>query len=131
MATDRISSTASLVERMRALASERTRETGRGGVAGSQQNADKNPAGVQSKEPAEALRHRLRDLLKTTDQTDVKAAAQARDSAVREILLWEFGSDFRTDSQFLPMVDAITKTLDADPGFTARFGELVEGLKST
>jgi len=131
MATDRVSSTASLVERMRALASERARENGRGEAPGSKRGAGKSPSGVQSKEPAEALRHRLRDLLKATDQTDLKTATQARDSAVREILLWEFGSDFRTDSQFLPMVEAIGKTLDADPGFTARFSELVEGLKST
>jgi hypothetical protein len=48
---------------------------------------------------------------------------------VREILLWEFGSDFRTDSQFLPMVEAIGKTLDVDPAFQQRFVELMADLR--
>ena len=129
MTTDRISSTSSLVERMRALASERTRESGRGGPANTNQNASKEPTAPQAKEPAEALRQRLQNLLVKADPSDVKALAQARERAVREILLWEFGGEFRNDSQFLPMVDAITQTLDADPGFAARFGDLIDGLK--
>jgi hypothetical protein len=48
---------------------------------------------------------------------------------VREILLWEFGTDFRTDAQFVPMVDAISATLNADPQYQQRFIDLINDLR--
>jgi hypothetical protein len=55
---------------------------------------------------------------------------EAREPALREILLWEFGSDFRQDAQFLPIVDAVKSVLDTDPQFQRRFVELVRELKA-
>ncbi|MGC1548098.1 MAG: hypothetical protein WA777_06180 [Rhodanobacter sp.] len=128
MSTDRISPSSSLVEALRTIARERTRETGKSvstGGAGSNENA----APVEAKHQAAALRQRLRDLVAGVDSKDPESIAQVRDTALREILLWEFGSDFRKDSQFLPMVDAIGKTLDTDPRFGQRFAELIADLQ--
>jgi len=63
------------------------------------------------------------------DVSDAQSVHDARAPALREILLWEFGSDFRRDAQFLPMVDAIGHALDADPGFQQRFVDLIAGLQ--
>ena len=60
---------------------------------------------------------------------DPQSLADARTPVLCEILLCEFGSDFRNDSQFLPMVSAINSALDADPGLQQRFVDLMAGLQ--
>lgn len=128
MVTNRITPSSSLLETLRALARERTNDAQR-----STQTSQSDPSGKQKpvtpKHDVQALRRRLRDLATQADLTDTQSTQQARNHAVREILLWEFGSDFRTDSQFLPMLDAIGKTLDADPTFQQRFIDLITDLR--
>jgi hypothetical protein len=128
MATNRISPSSSLVEALRALARERTGDTPRSTQPGQPDPNDK-PRPVAAKHDVQALRQRLRDVATQVDLTDAQSMLQARSHTLREILLWEFGSDFRTDSQFLPMVDAIGKTLDADPAFQQRFNDLMVDLR--
>ena len=77
------------------------------------------------------LRQRLHTLVAHVNVADAQALADAREPALREISLWEFGSDFRKDSQFLPMVDAINRTLDADPRFQQRFADMISGLQKS
>ena len=125
---DRISSSSSLIETMRALARDRARGTGRdSGVI----RTDSPPMKPRAPTPhsVEELRQRLHNLVAHVNVTDAQSLADAHEPALREILLWEFGSDFRKDSQFLPMVDAIGRTLDADPRFQQRFADMVAGLQ--
>jgi hypothetical protein len=76
------------------------------------------------------LRSKLQHVLADVDTSDEQSMHEAREPALREILLWEFGSDFRQDAQFLPIVDAVKSVLDTDPQFQERFVELVRGLKA-
>jgi hypothetical protein len=130
MSTNRISPSSSLVETLRTLARERTREADRDLSTGGT-GSNENPSPIEAKHQAAVLRRRLRDLVTGIDYKDPESVAHVRDTAVREILLWEFGSDFRKDSQFLPMVEAIGKTLDTDPHFGQRFAELIADLQKT
>ena len=129
MPTDRISSSSSLIETMRAIARDRATSAQRGGktpVVGS--SSGETAAATGTRQIGE-LRQRLHQLATKVDIDDRQSLADARAPALCEILLWEFGSDFRKDSQFLPMVDAISNVLDADPGFQQRFAELIAGLQ--
>lgn len=130
MAPNRITPSSSLLETLRALALERTKDTTRGARTGKSAPKDKQNA-VAGKHDVQALRQRLRDLATEADLSDKQSLLLARNHALREILLWEFGADFRTDSQFLPMVDAIGKTIDADPGLQQRFVDLITDLRKS
>lgn len=75
------------------------------------------------------IRQRLSDLTKDVNLADAHDLLQVRENVVREVLLWEFGDDFRFDSQFSPMVDAISKAMDAAPAFQQRFIDLIIDLR--
>jgi hypothetical protein len=45
------------------------------------------------------LRRRLRELATRVDLDDAQSLVDTRKPALREILLWEFGSDFRKDAK--------------------------------
>jgi hypothetical protein len=129
MSTDRISSSSSLIETMRALARDRAAGTQRGGKTPTVgPSPGETPATADTRQIGE-LRQRLRELATQVDVNDAQSLVDARKPALREILLWEFGSDFRKDAQFLPMVDAVNSALDADPRFQQRFVELIAGLR--
>jgi hypothetical protein len=128
MSPNRITPSSSLLETLRALALERSQDTQRSTRTGKSDPKHKQNA-VSAKHDVQALRQRLRDLATDTDFADAQSMQQARNRALREILLWEFGADFRTDSQFLPMVDAIGKTIDADQGLQQRFVDLMVDLR--
>jgi hypothetical protein len=124
MSTDRISPSASLVETLRALTQGRTQDTQRSLAS------DKPDAGrITPKHDVQMLRQRLRELAAEADLADEQSMRQARTQVLREILLWEFGGEFRKDSQFTPMVEAIGKTLDADPAFQQRFVDLMVDMR--
>jgi hypothetical protein len=129
MPTDRISSSSSLLETLRALARDRARGVGTHSGVAAKESAGELPRPVPHS--VDELRQRLHTLVSHVDVADAKSLAEAREPALREILLWEFGSDFRKDSQFLPMVDAISQTLDADPRFQQRFADMVAGLQKS
>ncbi|MGS1125914.1 hypothetical protein ACVCL3_02860 [Rhodanobacter sp. UC4437_H4] len=131
MPTDRISPPSSLIETMRAMARDRASGARHGGKTHAT-----NPSPTESSAPAHArqigeLQSRLRELARNVDIADPRSLAEARAPVLREILLWEFGSDFRNDSQFLPMVDAINSSLDRDASLQQRFAELIAGLQKT
>jgi hypothetical protein len=128
MPTNRITTSSSLVDTLRALASDRSKEAQRTART-AQTRPDGKTDKVIAKHDAQALRQRLRDAVEGVDVSDQQSLAQARVGVVREILLWEFESDFRTDAQFLPMVDAIGTALDADPQSQQRFASLIADLR--
>lgn len=125
MSPDRISPSSSLAETLRALARDRVRD----GRKIESKSPDAAHARVEKQEGIEPLRQRLRELASNIDVSDPKAVAGIRDSALREILLWEFGGDFRKDSQFQPMVEAIGKAMDNDTKYRQRFTALLAELQ--
>jgi hypothetical protein len=131
MPTDRVSPSSSLIETMRAIARDSASVACHGGKTHAA-----NPSPGESSAPANArqigqLQSRLRELARKVDIADPRSLAEARAPALREILLWEFGGDFRNDSQFLPMVDSINSALDRDPGLQQRFIDLIAGLQKS
>lgn len=128
MPSNRITPSSSLLETLRALALERTPEAQRGSQADKSKRKDGQRA-VASRHDVQALHQRLHGLVADARLTDKPSMLQMRTHVLREILLWEFGSDFRKDSQFLPMVDAIGNAIDGDPGLQQRFEELIADLR--
>jgi hypothetical protein len=129
MPADRISSSSSLIETMRAIARDRAAGTQRGSKTPVVSSSSGETAATTGTRQIGELRQRLRELATQVDIDDSQSLADARAPALREILLWEFGSDFRKDAQFLPMVDAVNNALDIDPRFQQRFAELIAGLQ--
>ncbi|MDE3073218.1 MAG: hypothetical protein KGJ63_10830 [Pseudomonadota bacterium] len=129
MSTDRISSSSALIETMRAMARDRAAGTQRGGKTPAVGPSPDKTAAPASAHPIGELRRRLRELAAGVDVDDTQSVLDARAPALREILLWEFGSDFRQDAQFLPMVDAISTALDSAPHLQQRFVELLAELR--
>lgn len=126
MPTDRITRPTSPIETIRALARERTARA-TGSTSAAEQSRPRAPVEQRS---LEDLRGRLRQIFERVDTHDPQSLISIREPVLREILLWEFGSDFRQDAEFLPMVDAIGKMLDVDPQFHQRFAALVTTLQA-
>ena len=123
--SNRITPGSSLLETMRALAQG---ERSTAGAVGSLANATPNTETSRAK-PASELRQRLRKLVATVNPDDRQATDQIREAALREIILWEFGSDFRQNAQFQPMIERINQAMDIDERFHAQFVEMIRGLK--
>lgn len=70
------------------------------------------------------LRTRLQALVQALDPDDPADLRKARRGLVQEILLWEFGPEFRQDAEFAAMIDSVERALDTDP----RSGERLQGL---
>jgi hypothetical protein len=130
MSPNRITRSSSLLETLRALAHQRSSETSR------QSSTDQTQESRAQELPAnqhdvQALRQQLRDVAAAIDPSDAQSALRAREAALRDILLWEFGSEFRNDPQFLPMIEAIGKTLDGNPEFQQQFTDLMTELRKS
>ena len=76
-----------------------------------------------------ALRQKLSATLDGVDPDDEQAVAKARRPVLQEIVLWEFGSDFRQHREFVPMLDTIERSFEADPIASKRFATLIRDLK--
>lgn len=128
MPADRISSPSTVVNALRAIAHERSH-----GVQRNATSVDTGTKGqtapITAEQKLQALRQRLHNLIIKADPEDTASVAESRNTAIREILLWEFGSKFRTDSQFLPMVDAIGKAFDTDPALQKQFTAWIADLR--
>lgn len=48
---------------------------------------------------------------------------------LQEIILWEFGSDFRQHPEFAGMVEEVDQALDVDPRARERLARLVRQLQ--
>ena len=126
MPADRITPGSSLLETMRALAQGKAGSATAPAAATSVKN---DPAPVIARHSTAQLRQRLRALLADTDPDDDDAMQSVRQPVLREIILWEFGGDFRQSTHFQPMVERINQTIDMDERFRSQFVEMVRGLK--
>lgn len=125
MPINRITPPSSLLDTMRALARDRARQ------AGDSKSATTSST-RQAAEPVHslgALRQRLQPLLAQVDLSNPQAVANARTPALHEILLWEFGPDFRRDPHFQPLTESIGSAIDGDPRLQQQFVELIMGLQ--
>lgn len=126
MSSDRITPGSSLLETMRALAQGKAGSTAASEAAASVRN-EQDPK--VSRHSTAQLRQRLRSLLGGVDPDDDQAMQSVREPVLREIVLWEFGSDFRQSTHFQPMVERINQAIDIDERFRSQFVEMVRGLK--
>lgn len=124
---DRISPTTSLAETLRALARNRVGSTRPSPAEHDAMTRDR--LDIEANQGIEPLRQRLMALVRNLDTSDPDAVASVRDSALQEIVLWEFGSDFRQDAQFRPMLDAIGKAMENDEAYHAQFTRLLSQLQ--
>lgn len=122
--TDRISPSTSMLELVRALG---VAWGGSAGKARSPQSASQR-SGTAAAHDLTVLRQRLAALLASTDPDDEQAAAGIRRPLLQEIVLWEFGSDFRRDPEFAPMLDGIEQAFVADPRSAERLSRLIRHL---
>lgn len=124
--TDRVRSSGSLLDSLRAIAIERA---GRTGSVGTPLPATRQ--GSQTRIPAHdraILRRQLQALVAQADLSAPDAMQRLRTPIIREILLWEFGTPFRTHPEFLDMADAVDKAIAADPGLQGRLQALIRDL---
>jgi hypothetical protein len=126
MSSDRITPGSSLLETMRALAQGKAGSTTAPEAATPAKN-EQDPK--VSRHSTAQLRQRLRSLLAGVDPDDDQAMQTVREPVLREIVLWEFGSDFRQSTHFQPMVERINQAIDIDERFRSQFVEMVRGLK--
>lgn len=124
MNAGRISQPSSMLELVRALASARKEAAQNAGVANA---TAQEPGGPVRDLPA--LRQKLSAMLDGLDIDDEQAVAKARRPVLQEIVLWEFGNDFRQHPEFAPMLETIERAFVTDPKAPARFAALVRDLK--
>lgn len=123
MPNDRVTRSSPLLEVVRGAVRTRT------GIA--VDTAKKSPRQTPPQDiraPLNVLRTRLNALLNGVDANDAHAVALTRAPVLQEILLWEFGDNFRQDAQFAPMVEALNNMLDTDEGFREHFSLLMANL---
>ena len=68
-------------------------------------------------------------MLAEVDPEDEQRVAAARRPLLQEILLWEFGNDFRQHPEFAPMLDSIERVFEADPQAPERMKQLIGALR--
>jgi hypothetical protein len=124
MPIDKTGPASALIAALRAEMSQRkersggasARETGRSGAA---------PAARDPK----VLRKQLAELVKPIAMDDPEAVSAIRPQVFRTILLWEFGPGLRDHPDWQPMLESITRNLEADASHQSQFVKLLAELK--
>ncbi|MFC4527575.1 hypothetical protein ISN76_07610 [Dyella halodurans] len=129
MSSDRITPGSSLLETMRALAQGKAQSRSAAASAPSVNATRTDQASSISEHSTAQLRQRLQSLVADTDVDDPAAMDMVREPVLREIILWEFGSDFRQSTHFQPMIERINQAMDLDERFRAQFVDMVQNLK--
>lgn len=114
-----------MLELVRALGFARKERAGKGGPARRQSTTDAaTPA-----HDLTVLRQRLRGLVAPISPEDDAALQAIRRPLLQEIILWEFGGDFRQHPEFAGMLEKIEQTLDVDPRARVRLVRMVRQLQ--
>lgn len=115
-----------MLELVRALGAERGQRVDKG-VNG---RVGTTPSSlVRQGHSLKVLRTRLADLVAAADPADLEAVARIRRPLLQAIILWEFGSDFRQNPEFGPMLDTLERTFEADPRMPGRLVDLIRDLQ--
>jgi hypothetical protein len=125
VSTDRVSSSSSLTELAKALGLARR------GRAAKEDKGRLVSAGrlAGAAHDSAVLRKQLKALADRIDPDDEAAVEAVRRPVLQEIVLWEFGSDFRQDPEFGPMMDGIEQAFLADPRSSERLCRLIRHLR--
>ena len=129
MPIDRAGTNVSLLEMMRAMALGKAKRgespAATGGVSDAGRGAD--PA-IAAATP-QRLKVRLKQLLQDVDPDDYEALTRVRTSVLREVILSEFGEEFRGSADFHPMIESISEAMDANQEFMKQFVVMARGLR--
>ena len=126
MSIDRLGSTAALIAALRA---EISRKPERGGSRdAAPARAGKSEAGQKTRDP-DVLRRELAKLVEGVNPDDQQALDALRPRLIRSVLLWEFGSELREYSEWQPMLERITRTLEANAEHRADLARVVRDLQ--
>jgi hypothetical protein len=129
MSSDRITPGSSLLELMRALARDKAKGAASSTSTGATSSSTPELPTLPGEGSIKELRQSLRRLLVDVDVTDKASLSNASEPVLREIMLWEFGTDFRQSSNFQPVIASIKQALEADERFQQQFVAMVEHLK--
>ncbi|MGN6313880.1 MAG: hypothetical protein ACTHMO_09000, partial [Rhodanobacteraceae bacterium] len=121
MSTGRISSSSSMLELVRALSSSQGASAPKRAATGEIMAQE---AGGRTRDLL-ALRQKLAAMAAALNVDDEQELAKARRPVLQEIVLWEFGADFRQHPEFAPMLDTIERAFNADPKAPERFAALI------
>lgn len=124
MSIDKLGAAASIIAALRAEISQRNERGGRRTAA--RPEADPPAPAVRD---VQALRKQLAEIVKAVDVRDEAAVREVRPQVVRAILLWEFGAQLREHVDWQPMLNSITRTLEAQPAHQLQFAKLIGELK--
>lgn len=75
------------------------------------------------------LRRRLGSLVAQVDLADEESVKQVREPVLKEVLLWEFGEDFRQDPGFISTLESLADMLETQPSYQQQFSDLLKHLK--
>jgi hypothetical protein len=114
-----------MLELVRALGLARKERAGKAGFLRSRSKTD-------SAAPAHdltVLRRRLKSLVAPIDLGDEAALRAVRRPLLQEIILWEFGGDFRQHPELASMLEKVEQTLDVDPQARERLVRMIRQLQ--
>lgn len=114
-----------MLDLVRALDLSRKRRAGSGGQTPPRSSGE--PASPTH--DLGALRRRLMALISPINATDEAALRAIRRPLLQEIILWEFGSDFRQHPEFAGMVEEVDQALEVDPQARERLVRLIHQLQ--
>lgn len=115
-----------MLELVKALSTERRKRVDKGTAGRASTTA---PPSAAPRHDLKVLRSRLTDLVAPIDPDDPQTIAKVRRPLLQAIVLWEFGSDFRQDPEFGPMLDTLERTFEADPTMPRRLTDLIRDLR--
>ncbi|WP_205300818.1 hypothetical protein [Oleiagrimonas citrea] len=85
--------------------------------------------GASNSEAMRDLRGRIARSVEGVDLDDAASVARARQAAIREILLWEFGDRLSEDPEFGALQDAVEAAMQSGRIGTERFLDMVRALR--
>lgn len=115
-----------MLELVKALSTERRKRVDKGMT--SRANTAALSSATQRRD-LKVLRSQLTHLVAPIDPDDPQAVAKIRRPLLQAVVLWEFGSDFRQDPEFGPMLNTLERTFEADPTMPRRFTDLIRDLR--
>ena len=114
---------------LRVRSASKSKAGGKAGEKGAPTNAKAPTANAPLRDMA-ALRQSVAAIFNDMDTDDADAVLARREPVLRTIMLWEFGSDFRGDPQFLPMIDELSRAIEHNADLQGRFTAMVGALRS-
>ena len=124
MPIDKLGQTSGLIAALRAEMGQRSERAGK-----KDSKRAETPAAQALPRDPKVLRKQLAELVEQVSIDDPEAVKAVRPQVFRAILLWEFGAGLRNHPEWQPMLESITRNLEASAGHQAQFVKLIAELK--